>query len=321
MTSVTRQPQYEPFFSIIVPMFNRERVVGRCLTSILGQSFSDYEVIIVDDGSDDRSSDVVRSYGPEKLRLIHHPINLGIGPARNTGFLAARGRWLIPFDSDDEMAPNALEEIKSIIGDTPEEIKTIKFMVRYDTGELSPEPPFRDEIVNYESYIRSLDRFKRCEGQCIYRRPEAERDIWPKDRSIETLFHLDRIRSAPMRTVPRVVRIYHRDAGNQFHQVYDKDKMLALAPDMAKMINSVIDRHGAILRAQAPKFFRNLLVEGSKFHLLAGERLKASALFFKGIRARSNIRIIPYYVIGFISRDFLALSLTRIKKILSRSKS
>jgi len=90
-----------PAVSVIVPVFDGEKTIERALASILAQTFTDFEIIVVDDGSTDLTVEAVsRKYG-EQLRLIEHRKNRGAAAARNTGIVAARGRWVAFLDCDD----------------------------------------------------------------------------------------------------------------------------------------------------------------------------------------------------------------------------
>ena len=105
-----------PAISIIIPMYNVEKYIGECLDSILAQTFTDYEVIVVDDCSTDKSCDVVESFMPkfgEKLQLIRSKVNSGGCPGipRNTGIKIARGEYVLFIDSDDAITKTALEEL------------------------------------------------------------------------------------------------------------------------------------------------------------------------------------------------------------------
>ena len=107
-----------PAISIIIPMYNTEKYISECLDSILAQTFTNYEVIIVDDGSKDRSCEIVESYllkfkkvGVERLKLIRSEKNSGgcVGIPRNKGINIARGKYLYFVDSDDALLKNTLE--------------------------------------------------------------------------------------------------------------------------------------------------------------------------------------------------------------------
>ena len=93
--------------SCIVPAYNGERYLGQTIDSILGQTYRPIEVIVVDDGSTDRTADVAAGYGAP-VRLISQP-NAGPAAARNTGIEAARGVFLAFLDSDDLWHEEKLE--------------------------------------------------------------------------------------------------------------------------------------------------------------------------------------------------------------------
>lgn len=94
--------------SIIVPVYNSEQYLPECIESILRQSFRDFELILVNDGSEDGSEAVCRSYDDDRVRVFSQP-NRGVSAARNRGLDEARGEWVVFVDSDDWLAENALE--------------------------------------------------------------------------------------------------------------------------------------------------------------------------------------------------------------------
>lgn len=94
--------------SVVIPAFNAGRFIRRTIDSVLAQTYSDYEIIVVDDGSTDNTGEVVKSYG-SKVRYIYQE-NAGDGPARNTGIAAANGEWIAFLDHDDEWLAQRLEK-------------------------------------------------------------------------------------------------------------------------------------------------------------------------------------------------------------------
>jgi len=96
-----------PLISIIIPTYNREDCVRQSLDSALAQTFRDFELIVVDDGSSDGTVEILKSYG-DKIRLICQK-NAGAGAARNTGIRAAQGKYVAFLDSDDQWRPEKLE--------------------------------------------------------------------------------------------------------------------------------------------------------------------------------------------------------------------
>src|SRR5271155_161031 len=96
-----------PFFSVIIPVYNRAELIRSALDSVLAQEFSDYELIVVDDGSTDQTAQVIEQYAAEhSQRIISlRQSNSGPGAARNTGIARATGRYIAFLDSDDLWFP------------------------------------------------------------------------------------------------------------------------------------------------------------------------------------------------------------------------
>ncbi len=103
-------------FSIIVPVYNVEKYLDRCLQSICNQSFADIEIIIIDDGSNDSSSEIYEKYaGDDERIVIIRQANQGLSAARNTGMNHASGEYIIFVDSDDYIDVDTCERFNTII--------------------------------------------------------------------------------------------------------------------------------------------------------------------------------------------------------------
>lgn len=98
-----------PLVSVVIPTYNRERVIGRAIESVLRQTFSDFELIIVDDGSTDNSCEIVGLYDDSRIRLIRNTQNQGANFCRNIGIKESKGKYIAFQDSDDEWTTDKLE--------------------------------------------------------------------------------------------------------------------------------------------------------------------------------------------------------------------
>lgn len=96
-----------PAVSIVIPTFNRALLVGKAIESVLAQTYQDFEVIVVDDGSTDNTAEELARFG-DRICLIQQT-NKGVSAARNTGIRAARGKWIAFLDSDDQWIPSKLD--------------------------------------------------------------------------------------------------------------------------------------------------------------------------------------------------------------------
>ena len=102
--------------SIIVPVFRSEKFLGRCIQSILDQSFTDFELILIDDGSPDRCGDICEEYALQDQRIsVIHQENRGVSAARNAGIFSAHGKYVAFMDSDDTIDSNYLDTLYSLV--------------------------------------------------------------------------------------------------------------------------------------------------------------------------------------------------------------
>ena len=100
----------QPKISVIVPVYKCEQYIHRCVNSILNQTFSDFELILVDDGSPDNCGEICEEYEKKDFRVkVIHQVNGGQAAARNNGVKEAQGEWLHFVDSDDMIHPKTLE--------------------------------------------------------------------------------------------------------------------------------------------------------------------------------------------------------------------
>jgi glycosyltransferase involved in cell wall biosynthesis len=107
-----------PFFSIIIPTFNSEKYINETLDSIYHQSLKDFEVLICDDGSIDKTIEFIKSHPLfASIKILHSDRSGGPAQPRNISITAATGRWICFLDSDDLWLPNKLETVKKFIGD------------------------------------------------------------------------------------------------------------------------------------------------------------------------------------------------------------
>lgn len=102
-----QHPLSKPLFSVVIPAFNAEAYIKDCVDSVLRQTETDFEVIVVDDGSTDSTATIVRGYGGPRVRLVQRS-NGGLATARNTGIAAACGQLIAFLDADDRWLPTKL---------------------------------------------------------------------------------------------------------------------------------------------------------------------------------------------------------------------
>lgn len=141
--------------SVIVPVYNSEKYLHKCIYSVLNQSYQDFELILVNDGSTDSSGMICDEYAEkdERLRVIHKK-NGGVSSARNLGLINALGKWLLFVDSDDWIDLNALERLVELVNKFPE-----SDLIRSFHRRVLKEDDINNDIIRNEVQLYSRDRF------------------------------------------------------------------------------------------------------------------------------------------------------------------
>jgi glycosyltransferase involved in cell wall biosynthesis len=107
-----------PVVSVVVPLYNKEKEVLRSISSVLSQTFQDFELIVINDGSTDKGPEVVRAFEDQRIRIFDQP-NQGVSAARNKGIAEAKTDLIAFLDADDEWKPDFLETVSRLKSNFP----------------------------------------------------------------------------------------------------------------------------------------------------------------------------------------------------------
>ena len=176
-------------FSVIIPLHNKAPYVAKAIHSVLGQTFCDYELIIVDDGSKDESAEIASKAieGYEHSRLIQQE-NQGVSMARNNGVIASYGKYLCFLDADDWWEPTFLEEMARLIAEFPDAgIYGTNYTIINETkhktrvAQIGVENGFEKGYINYcQVYAKTMYMPLWTGAVCIPRRVFDEIGGFPK---------------------------------------------------------------------------------------------------------------------------------------------
>ncbi|MFP6730777.1 MAG: glycosyltransferase family A protein [Alphaproteobacteria bacterium] len=176
-----------PKVSVVIPNYNREVYVREAIDSILAQSFTDYELLVIDDGSSDGSCEAVLAYDDERIRLIRNGRNLGIAATRNAAVARARGVYLAFLDSDDIARADRLAKQVAFLDQHPEHGAVGSWLawmdsdgraqhkikrLATDADTIAAERLFRPGIVNSTAMARTA---------CLRAFPHAEHMVVGSD--------------------------------------------------------------------------------------------------------------------------------------------
>ncbi len=163
-----------PFFSVIIPLYNKEKYIQNTLNCVFNQSFDNFEVIVVNDGSTDGSLEILRKFSDHRLKIIHQK-NQGVSVARNTGMENAKADYICFLDADDTWKQNHLQAFYDTITKFPEAKMYCGRYVTQISKNTFIENRFIDIPENYEGYVTDffkssiINRIALTSAVCIHK--------------------------------------------------------------------------------------------------------------------------------------------------------
>jgi succinoglycan biosynthesis protein ExoO len=137
-----------PKASVIIPVHNAERFLETAIRSVLHQSFQDFEIIVVDDASTDRSSEIINSFRDPRIRCVRNSSCQGSSLSRNRGISISQGEWIVLLDADDAWHPERLTRLMEAAAEAPSSFIATESWICFsdpDTAELLPWRTFAED--------------------------------------------------------------------------------------------------------------------------------------------------------------------------------
>ena len=184
-----------PMISVLVPVYNVEKYLRRCLDSILEQTFTDYEIVLVDDGSTDQSGAICDEYQAKYpfVRVIHQK-NAGLAEVRNVSIAAAKGEYITFVDSDDAIEKTYLEVLKRDLDDAKADVSICSWSEITDDGlrrELTWDQKDKGfQVWNTDEAVKTLLYQKGIDNNSwgkLYVKTVIEDAVFPKGRHYEDI--------------------------------------------------------------------------------------------------------------------------------------
>ncbi len=289
-----------PHFSIIIPTYNRPQLLQRAIKSVLTQSFENYEIIVVDDGSNKDIASVIENFCDHRIIYFRHEQSRGASAARNTGIQNARGTWLSFLDDDDEFLPHFLsktfDRLQAASEETGfcwcgiqrvwdrehgEEIVDETTFQEYDPSGVQPELQYLSVGTNYGLTVRNAC-FREIGGFSEELSSVVDTDL---------LFRLGK--KYKYTIVPDVLVKYHFHAGEQLTDI---------SIQRAESLDRVISKHLDVLR-KSPRHLLNFYRNSAAIYYQLGNRTRGrkrifSMLKLSPVRWRSWKSLFCYELFG-----------------------
>lgn len=316
MTQTRVSPSTAPFFTVLVTAYNRAELAQRCVRSCVTQTFEDFEVLVVDDGSSDDTVAKLTALDEPRLRIVRHSCNQGYIAARATGVDHAHGEWIVMVDSDDELLPHALARLRAVIDDLPPDVHVIRSCQRLDDGRVTPSvlPP---GLTDYHGRLQWLDavateRAHTDAGHCMHRSVFAHGNYFRERRGVmEPLWELNLARRERSLWLADVLGLVHNDAPNRHSRDRNPSRLirqlLAEAPDQLWMAETILAEHGRDLALWAPHYRRWVVESAAVQSFLVGDRYRGLRRTAGSVLAGGNgLKMAATAMLGIISPKALA---------------
>ncbi len=268
-------------FSVIIPVYNREELVGRAIRSVLAQSYRDFELLVVDDASTDRTAAVVQSFDDSRLSYIRLPENGGNAVARNAGVRRARGELITFLDSDDEFLPGFLAGMEATFSKLDPQIGFVWAGIETvdAKGDRAPvdEDGWTPETVT-DRYLAFLTRFRGGTDHGLTIRRECVEKVGLFDErlraAVDTDFVLRLVQQYDCRAIPEPLVVVHEDG---------RDRVRRNTRHKAAAYDIIIEKHREKLRAH-PRLWAKFHYKAGWLHYHAGNRAQARGHLLRALR-------------------------------------
>ncbi len=283
----------KPVVSVIIPTYNRAHLIGRAIRSVLNQTYTDFELIVVDDASADNTEEVVKNIKDPRIRYIQHKINKGGAATRNTGIKASKGKFIAFQDSDDEWLLEKLEKQMRFFNIVSDDVGVIYCgFLRWD-GKSAAYIPSSKIIVKEGDISKQILYGNFVSTQTLLIRKECLEQSGLFDEQLPRLQDWD--------LIIRLSKICH------FHLIDEPLVMVYVMPDSISNNNDawvkaneiILEKHYEILK-QSPLIFSQFLYYIGHLNCLH-QSMHRGRLFFS-----RSLHIRPWYTKAWIAM-FLSL--------------
>lgn len=176
---------FKPFFSVVIPLYNKEKHILNTINTVLAQTFQDFEIVVVNDGSKDNSVTIVKDIIDSRIRIINQE-NSGVSAARNRGIKESKGEYIALLDADDLWLENHLGNLHKLIERYPDSgLYACAYKIRLkgnsDRGVITYGLPDDSDFVKIPNYFESVaygENLVWTSAVCIPKKVFLEDDIW-----------------------------------------------------------------------------------------------------------------------------------------------
>lgn len=286
-----------PLISVVLTTYNRCHLLPRAINSVLDGTYDNFELIIIDDASSDRTPEVVSQLKDRRIQYIRMQENGGVLRARNRGFDIARGDYVTILDDDDELLPDALSAVSEEFQRTAREgIDVLWFDCRdAEAGKKSGSIPGSDGIINFEDYV--CGRIQGDFWMALSKTALQGNRFNEKLRAHESLLWLRIHRTHRARYVPRVLCEKYREHGGE--RLCDLTVRLRQLKLTTLALSQFLEEFGDVLASVCPSVYGKRLAYLGLHQMTVDDFVSGRSSILRSLKYRFSVKYILLYCSSF----------------------
>lgn len=321
--------------SVLIPCYNASKYISSCIESVLLQDLADFEILIVDDGSNDSSLEIIRSYDDERIRLIELEKNAGITNALNIGLKYCEGQFIARMDADDIAFPSRLSKQVNYLEKYPDHIAVGSSIINFD--ELGNEAliPYPESNMDIISNLLLFERTM-CHPSVMFRRSvvtESKLEYSQKYIHCEDMhfwYQLSKLGKLHNIQEPLIKYYRHSDQISSKYSDVQLDSTERLLLDIYKDLGVEISKCtiSKLIKPSTAKFFNDSDIRDIKRQLInlhISKDIVESTIRFKSMKFSVNfgklailkaiIRFVLFKRVGMLERTILLNYFLKLKRV------
>lgn len=293
-------------FSIVCPTFNRSKLLGRAIDSVLRQQLGDFELIIVNDGSTDDTRDLVSRYNDKRIVYIEHEKNKGTMAACNTGFDKAKGTYIAKLDDDDELSNHALQVAFDAFNELPNDrIKVLFFnCIDVETGLISGKSLPEEATIRYEDLLCQKlmgDYWVVVERSILSGGETLDERSWDDFGSL----WLRLLRNFDGYYVPKICLLCYREHGLPRRSNSDTNSRNLQAHEYTAKV--LLEEFGVDMKSYCPKVYSKQIAALAFYRLLNKNSRKARSDLLLSLKNHFTVFALVLLLLSFTGNEKSAL--------------
>lgn len=295
--------------SVIIPTYNRKRILSRAIKSILGQTYQDIEILVIDDGSTDNTKELFsNTLVDPRIRYENLSSNQGVHIARNRGIEISRGEFLVFLDSDDELFPNALEVAHGTFLNHPLlDIVSAPFLT--EQGQLTSFDRSSPGSISYKELLCEI-RVRKQKNGFVMIRKQAIGDARFVMQHMDFVFYRKLAKKCKMYFLSHPLGIYHLSSENAALHSKRKTPSIEMSIKRSSILVDFLNEFGDDLLKFCPSKFSSCAY-GVAVGQLLGEK-KKNATQFAWLAIKYNPQKIRYFLFFLLTISPFSRSLLQV---------